>query len=69
LPLKKNAPVSTTVPAIGTRTGVPVGAAISMPLCGLRDSPLKMRREPKELLRGPGTGWAKRRDSGGGSDH
>jgi hypothetical protein len=25
---------------------------MSMPLCGLRDSPLKMRRKPNELLRG-----------------
>ena len=31
-------------------------AAMSMPLCGLRDSPLKILREPNELLRGPGTG-------------
>ena len=26
-----------------------------------------MRRDPNELLRGPGTGWGRRRDSGGGS--
>ena len=34
-----------TVPSIGANTGVPVDAAISMPLCGLRDSPLKIRRK------------------------
>ena len=36
--------------------GVPVGAAISIPLCGLRDWPLNTRRKPKELERRPGTG-------------
>ena len=29
----------------GASTGVPIGAAISMPLCGLRDSPLNIRRD------------------------
>jgi hypothetical protein len=38
-----------------------------MPLCGLRDWPLKILREPNELLRGPGTGAGKSSDSGGGS--
>ena len=33
--------------------GVPVGAAMSMPACGRRDSPLNTRRRPKELERGP----------------
>ena len=47
-------------------TGVPEGAAMSMPVCGLRDSPLKMRRMPNELLRAPGTGGGKRSVSGGG---
>ena len=42
-------------------------AAMSIPLCGLRDSPLNMRRIPNELLRTPGTGGAQRSVSGGGS--
>src|SRR6202165_2706959 len=57
-----------TVPAIGTVTGDPAGAAMSMPECGLRDSPLKMRRMPNDELRGPGTGCGRCRDSGGGSE-
>ena len=48
----------------GASTGVPTGAAMSMPLCGLRDSPLKMRRMPNELLRTPGTGCGRRSDLG-----
>src|SRR5438105_8537368 len=57
-----------TVPAIGTETRVPAGAAMSMPECGLRDSPLKTRRMPKDELRGPGTGCGRYRDRGGGSE-
>ena len=34
--IKKKFPVSTTSPAAGARIGVPSGAAMSMPLCGLR---------------------------------
>ena len=56
LPLKKYVPTSTTRPASGALMGVPVGAAMSMPECGLRDSPLNMRRSPNELERRPGTG-------------
>ena len=37
-----------TRPAAGLRIGVPVGAAMSMPLCGLRGCPLKTRRLPYE---------------------
>ena len=36
--------------------GVPVGAAMSMPLCGLRACPLNTRRRPNELERRPGVG-------------
>ena len=43
---------------------MPLGAAISMPLCGLRDWPLNIRLEPNELLRTPGTGWVKVNSSG-----
>ena len=49
---------------MGTSTGVPVGAAMSMPLWGLRDSPLNTRRMPNELLRMPGTGGVMSKDSG-----
>ena len=38
-----------------------------MPVCGLRDSPLKMRRMPNELERTPGTGGGQRSVAGGGS--
>src|SRR5882762_5559614 len=54
---------------MGVSTGVPLGAAMSMPLCGLRAWPLKILRERNELLRGPGTGCGMRRDSGGGAVH
>ncbi len=43
-----------------------VGAAMSMPLCGLRDSPLNIRRMPNELLRTPGDGLRQAQASGGG---
>ena len=56
--------MSTTLPASGALMGVPVGAAMSMPLCGRRDSPLNTRRKPKELERGPGTGCARRNVAG-----
>ena len=32
------------------------GAAMSMPVCGVRASPLNTRREPNELVRMPGYG-------------
>ena len=38
-----------------------------MPVCGLRDSPLKTRRMPNELERTPGTGGDQRSVSGGAS--
>ena len=41
-----------------------VGAAMSMPVCGLRASPLNTRRKPKELERTPGTGCSSRRVPG-----
>jgi hypothetical protein len=41
---------------------------MSMPLCGLRDWPLKTRRRPKLLERRPGTGTRMcRLPEGGGS--
>jgi len=64
LPLKKKSPVSTTRPGAGAMIGVPVGAAMSIPECGLRDRPLNTRRRPKELERGPGTGCSRRRLEG-----
>ena len=39
--------------AAAQATGVPVGAAMSMPLCGLRAWPLKTRRRPNDDERGP----------------
>jgi len=65
LPLKKKSPVSMTRPGAGAITGVPVGAAMSIPECGLRDWPLNTRRSPKELERGPRTGCSKRSVAGG----
>jgi hypothetical protein len=59
-PLKKKSPASTTRPGAGLVTGVPSGAAISMPLCGLRGWSLKNRREPYEFERWPLTGRAMR---------
>ena len=49
-----------TRPGAGLVTGVPSGAAISMPLCGLRGWSLKNRREPYEFERWPLTGRAMR---------
>src|SRR5688500_635610 len=46
-----------------------MGAAMSMPECGLRDSPLNMRRKPKELERRPGTGWASRSVGGASGEN
>ena len=40
-------PTSVTTPAAGALIGVPAGTAKSSPECGLRSSPLKMRRRPK----------------------
>ncbi len=68
LPLKKYSPVSSTTPSAGAMIGVPVGAAMSMPVCGLRGSPLKKRRRPYELERGPGTGWRSASVAGGSGD-
>ena len=42
--------------------GVPVAAAMSTPLCGLRGWPLNTRRSPNELDRRPGTGTRMRSD-------
>src|ERR1700753_2405668 len=56
-----------TRPAAAAFTGVPVGAAISIPVCGERGSLLKMRRIPYELERMPGIGCSKRNVSGGES--
>ena len=61
-PLKKKSPASTTRPAAGLRISVPFGAAMSMPLCGLRGWPLKTRRSPNEFERVPGTGGGQRQD-------
>ena len=47
-----------TVPSAAAWTGVPVAAAMSMPECGARDSLLKTRRRPKELVRTPSIGAA-----------
>ena len=44
------------VRAFMAEVGVPVAAAMSMPPCGLRASPLKKRRSPNELERRPGVG-------------
>ena len=52
-PLKKKSPASSTRPVAGLATTAPDGAAMSIPLCGLRDWPLKTRRSPNELERGP----------------
>ena len=56
LPLKKKLPVSTTLPAAGAITGLPVFAAMSKPLWGLRGSPLKKRVNPNGLENGPCAG-------------
>ena len=46
--------MSITRPGAAEVTGWPSGAAMSMPPCGLRASPLKKRRRPNELERLPG---------------
>ena len=56
--------MSITRPAAAATTGVPAGAAMSIPLCGLRAWPLNTRRSPNELERAPGTGWRIRSDAG-----
>ncbi len=45
--------------------GVPVGPAMSIPVCGLRGSLLKIRRKPYELERIPGMGCIRRNVVGG----
>ena len=58
--------MSITWPAIGAATRVPVLAAMSMPLCGLRDWPLNTRRSPKVPERRPATGCSMCRSSDAG---
>ena len=56
-----------TTPGAAAFTGVPTGAAMSIPPCGLRGCPLKKRRKPNELERTPGTGWRNCSEAGTGS--
>ena len=59
LPEKYRSPVSATVAAFGALMATPSPERKSVPLWGLRASPLKTLRRPKLLVERPGTGRAK----------
>ena len=49
-------------------TGLPTSAAISMPVCGPRGSPLKKRNTPNVPDRDPWQGGTRRNDAGAESE-